>query len=357
MAVREEKEKTRARVLTGFWLRAIGFVLVCSLILSYALYVMTPKNDYGICSMVYYYQQPQDTVDVLVLGTSQAYSGVNTAALWRDYGLAAYDLCGAEMPYWAVYYYLEEALKTQHPRLILLDAKPAIYAQPYSKKGRVIMSTYGIRSIVTRTASIIASTHPDNTASFAIGFPQVHGRYNEITTDDFRIPPDNGGRGSDWKGYMEMDAVDVFYPPTIVRPEEQKPLQEKQQYYFEKILKVARERGISLVLIGFPNPDYAYDHPYYNTVKNIAAEYGFPFWNYNLPGELNGLDYETHFADWQHLNTEGSLLFTSQLGERIRHEFEVPDRRGQEQWNSWQSDADRWFSEYENRKKAAEEDE
>lgn len=352
----EEKTKSRGRVLGGFWLRMICFALVCSLALGYALYVLTPKNDYGICSMVNYYAQERNTVDVLVLGTSLAYSGVNTSLLWRDYGLAVYDLCGAEMPYWAIYYYLEEALKTQTPGLILLDAKPSIYALPYSRKERVILSTYGIMSPANRIGAIIASSHPDNVPGFVLGFPRVHNRFSEVTAEDFQVPTTNGGRGPTWKGFMETTGTDWFPVPEIKKEDEVKALQEKQQYYYEKILQTAKDHGIQLVLVGFPTPDYAYDYPYYRAAAEIAAEYGFSFWNFNEPGELEGLDYEIHFADWQHLNTEGNQIFSTQLGQRIQETFGLPDRRGEAKWASWQEDADRWFTEYETRKAAEEED-
>ena len=210
-----KQQKKRSRVLAGFYIRMVCFFLIAVLVLGYALYVLTPKNDYGICSMVNYYFQPRDTVDVLVLGTSTAYSGVNTNVLWRKYGIAAYDLCGAEMPYWAIYYYLREALKTQHPKVILLDAKQSIYALPYSRKSRVILSTYGIKSPVNRFGSIIASTHPSNTLSFLIGYPHIHNNYANITAEDFFIPANNGNRGANWKGYIEMYATDTFFAPVL----------------------------------------------------------------------------------------------------------------------------------------------
>jgi len=350
-----KQQKKRSRVLAGFYIRMVCFFLIAVLVLGYALYVLTPKNDYGICSMVNYYFQPRDTVDVLVLGTSTAYSGVNTNVLWRKYGIAAYDLCGAEMPYWAIYYYLREALKTQHPKVILLDAKPSIYALPYSRKSRVILSTYGIKSPVNRFGSIIASTHPSNTLSFLVGYPHIHNNYANITAEDFFIPANNGNRGANWKGYIEMDATDTFFAPVLEWNDTQKPLQDKQKYYLEMIYQTAMEHGIQLVLVGFPNPDYAYDHPYYNTTSALAAEYGFSYWNFNQPEELTGLDYERHFADWQHLNIEGSLLFTKQLGAKIKEEFQMPDRRGLSAWNSWEACANEWFAFYQHREKERDE--
>ena len=337
---------SRTRQLVGFALRMVCFLVVTFIICDYALYVLTPKNDYGICSILQYYEQSPETVDVLVLGTSVAYSGINTNILWKEYGIAAFDLCGAEMPYWTIYYYLKEALKTQTPKLILLDAKPSIYALPYSKKGRVILSTDGIRSPINRFSAIVASTHPNNTLSFLIGFPRVHGNYTNLTMEDFVFPPSNGGRGSSWKGYIEMNAVDEFMEPVVKWEEDPKEMQDKQRSYFEKILQLAHARDIPLMLIGMPNPDYGYDHPYFLGLRSIAEDYGIVFLDYNIPGSLPGLNYALHFADWQHLNVDGSVLFTEKMGRDLLERHSLPDHRGDKQWESWEICADQWLEQY-----------
>ena len=120
---------SRKRQLAGFWLRLVCFAALTVLLLSYANFVLTPRHDYGICSMMNLYRQPANSIDVLTVGTSLAYAGINTNVLWEEYGIASYNLCSAEQPFWVSYYTIKEALKTQRPKLILLDAKPAIYTR------------------------------------------------------------------------------------------------------------------------------------------------------------------------------------------------------------------------------------
>ena len=148
--MKAQKTASRGKQIAFFWLRLVIFACVAVLLLSYANYVLTPKHDYGICSMMNLYRQPKDSVDVLAVGTSLAYSGINTNVLWQEYGIAAYNLCSAEQPFWVSYYTIREVLKTQHPKLILLDAKPAIYTRDYSRRGRTILSTFGIRGLENR---------------------------------------------------------------------------------------------------------------------------------------------------------------------------------------------------------------
>ena len=154
--IMEEKTESRRRVLVFFWMRLAGFAVIAALMLSYATYVLTPKSDFVISSMINIYRQPEDSVDVLAVGTSLTYAGINTNVLWSEFGIASYNLCSAEQPFWVSYYTIKEVLKTQHPRVILLDAKPSIYERDYTKRGRTILSTYGIRGLENRMGAIMA---------------------------------------------------------------------------------------------------------------------------------------------------------------------------------------------------------
>ena len=342
-----ERKNTRPRGTkrAAFFLRTILFFALLLALAAYGVYVCTPKYEYGICSMVNLYQQPENSVDVLMLGTSLAYSGVNTNVLWREYGIACYNLCGAELPYWAEYYMLREALKTQRPQLILLDAKSSIYTRDYSSRERTILSTFGIRSPENRIGAIFACVkNREDAQGFVLGLPEVHNRYPDVTAADFSFPPDNGGRGPNWKGYIETDEVEQHVRPSLTWNTVSQNIPAKTEEYFRRILALAREEGIPLLLIGFPNPDYANDHMYYNKIRNIAQEYGVPFTNYNDPSLRFGLRYSSDFADWQHLNVKGSMNFTRKLGQDLMDAYSLPDRRDDPYYASYEACALDWYA-------------
>ncbi len=342
----QTKPEKKSRDIVCFWLRLIAFALLVFAVLAYASFVLTPKYDYGICSIVNLYQQKENSIDVLVLGTSLAYAGVNTNILWQEYGLATYNLCNAEQPFWISYYYLEEALKTQMPRLILLDAKASIYEKDYLKPARTILCTYGIRAPVTRLKAIAASVEKQEVLGFYLAFPKLHNNYSEMNWDAFQLFPDNGGRGPTWKGFIEVDQFEKHERPSLVWTDIKRPLNAKQQEYFEKILQLTQQKGIPVLLVGFPNPDYANDHMFYNSLWSVAAQYGVSGINYNNPNLRFGLRYSSDFADWQHLNIKGSVTFSRRLGEDIRTCFDVPDRRGDPEYASYDLCAADWYAKY-----------
>ena len=348
-ALQEEKrqKKARRKNLAGFGVRAICFTLITLLLLVYANYVFTPKHDYGICSMVTYYSQEPDTIDVLTIGTSLAYAGINTNVLWEEYGIAAYNLCSAEQPFWVSYYTLKEALKTQHPKVIFLDAKAATYTRDYSKRGRTILSTFGICGIENRINATIACVEtPADAVTYLLGLPEVHSNYKKLGWNDFVFPPDNGGRGSTWKGYIESDVIDPHEKPSVVWNSTKRNMNPREEEYARKIFQLAQDENIPIVLIGLPNPDYANDHMYYNALWSVAAEYGISGVNYNDPNIRFGLRYSTDFADWQHLNVKGSVTFSRKLGKDLTEWFGIPDRRGDPRYTSWDECAKIWYDKY-----------
>lgn len=342
-----EPTASRRKILLCFWLRLVCFALLALAMLFYANYVLTPKHDYGICSMVNLYRQEPDSIDVLAVGTSLTYAGVNTNVLWAEYGIAAYDLCSAEQPFWVSYYVIREALKTQHPRLILLDAKSSIYTQDFSRRGRTILSTYGIAGLENRIGAIQACVEtPQEAVGYILGLPEVHSNYQRLTFSDFRLPPDNGGRGENWKGFIEAKGVEAHERPSLVYNSVRRNMNARQEEYARKIFALAQQEGIELMLIGIPNPDYAHDHMYYNALWAVAEEYGISGINYNDPSLRYGLRYSSDFADWQHLNVKGSVTFSRKLGADLMERYDLPDRRGDARYDSYAVSAAQWYEQY-----------
>lgn len=337
----------RAKQTGAFWFRLVCFALSAVLLVVYATYVLTPKHDYGVCSMINLYAQPQNSVDVLSVGTSLAYAGINTNTLWSEYGIASYNLCSAEQPFWVSYYTILEALKTQRPKVILLDAKPAVYSRDYTRRGRTILSTYGILGLGNRIGAMLACVErPEDAIGYILGLPEVHSNYQRLSVSDFCFPPDNGGRGAAWKGYIEMDETNHHQRPSLVWTDIKRNMNVREEEYVRRIFELAQAEGIKLLLIGMPNPDYASDHMFYNALWSIAGEYGIDGINYNHPDLRYGLRYSSDFADWQHLNVKGSVTFSRKLASDLKELFDLPDRRGNALYASYDACSADWYAQY-----------
>ncbi|HOO27524.1 MAG TPA: hypothetical protein PLU43_03595, partial [Lachnospiraceae bacterium] len=103
----------------------IGKIILFAVCLSAILFginqILKYKSNDGINQMRAFYTNDENSIDVLFMGSSHSYSNVNTGVLYDDFGIAAYDLGGAEQLLWNDYYWLVEALKTQKPKVIVLE--------------------------------------------------------------------------------------------------------------------------------------------------------------------------------------------------------------------------------------------
>lgn len=314
--------------------RLLLFVVIFGILCAVVVFALTPKKDFGSGSMLNLYAQPPQTVDVLAVGTSMTYAGVNTNVLWANWGIAAYDLASAEQQYWNTYFCLEEALKTQRPRVILLDAKPATYPDDGTKRGRTIMSTYGILSPGTRLAAI-RETAGAEWLDYAFAFPQIHEFWKDFSWSDILPAGWTGERAPSWKGFIEKDDLERHEKPSLVWTDIKRSLNVREAEYFGKICDLAEANGVSLLLIAYPNPDYASDHMFYNSLWALADERGVPHLNLNDPAGHYRFRYSSDFADWQHLNVQGSIKLSKILGAYLADNYALADHRGDAAYGSW----------------------
>ena len=117
--------------------RALCLILALLIALGGLWYVdrvLRLKRVDGILTMQNFYAQRENTVDVLLIGNSHSGTNVDTATLWREQGIASYNLWGGVQPLWNSYHFLVEALKYQTPKLVILEITPAISDYEYSEQ-------------------------------------------------------------------------------------------------------------------------------------------------------------------------------------------------------------------------------
>jgi hypothetical protein len=198
-----------------------------------------------------------------------------------------------------------------------------------------------------RIGAILACVKDKQDAlGYVLGLPKIHGNYNQITLDDFIFPPNNGGRGASWKGFIEINDTVSYNRPSFEWATDERRMNQKEETYVRKIFELAKSEGIEIMLFSAPYPDYPSDHLYYNTLWRIADEYGVFSTNYNHPDLRNMMNYSYDFSDSQHMNVKGSMAFSSRLGADLKKRYMLPDHRGEETYISYDECATIWSDTY-----------
>ena len=319
--------------------------LITVIALAFLNRILLIKRSDGITDVIEFYAQKNNTIDVLVVGSSHAGMNLDSAAFWDKEGISAYVMWGSVQPFWNSYYFIKEALKTQKPKVIVLEVDAATYDFEYSDSSRQITNTAGLKLSLNKISSVMASTEPSKWIGLLLGYPYYHDRYSEITKNDFNYFP--------WsKGLENKKGTSVRFGTYAYGPEycgditECMPIYEKEEQYLRKIIEYCQDIGQPLVLISTPVLTRRNNQPYYNTVKNIADEYKVEYYNFNLMDEETGFNGTHYWQDANHLNTEGARTITSWLARKLKEEYDLVDHRGDKNYESWQINSDMLNSEY-----------
>jgi hypothetical protein len=343
------ENRTKKKILACI----ISFVILAGVIIL-ADILFKEITVHGVKQGLAFYDQPEDSIDVLVLGSSHVHYGVNTAKLWEDYGISAYDYSSAEQALWVSYYYLIEACKTQKPKVVVLDFfSPAAFQDDHKYKYAYLSDTlYGIRFSFNKLRLMYACfDHKlDLWNTYFPGFFGYHDQYQNMESADFaRLFADY----EDFKGFTPYFE---YYPisPNSIGTDEVLPPSQKSQKYLKKILDYTKKHDIELYITIVPynvNQEQVTDvvqeeDKRYNWLEQYIAErreegYENVYFDYTLRHmesfDLHMGDGEDMYDD-SHLNYYGSCKFTDYLGKDLLERYGadlIPDHREDPYYSSW----------------------
>lgn len=292
------------------------------------------KYEDGILPMEDLYEYPDNSIDVLLIGSSHVGVNVDTVRLCNEYGIAAYNLWGAVQPSWNSYYYLVEALKTQTPRVVVMETFLVSQDYEYMDYSRIIKNTVGMKMSKNKVDAVFASATKDVLADVLLGFSTYHTRYGDLEEKDFERYAWN--RKISDKNVNNGDYITVCQPPERVGSGETEALGEKMEEYFIKIIELCRQKDIPLVLYTSPYSASEKEMMRYNRIGEIAERYGVPYVNYNLIYEEIDIDYDSDFADSAgHFNNGGVEKMTAAIGTYLKANYELPERYDDRWFNMW----------------------
>lgn len=320
-------------------LKVICFIVILSVLFFQFEKVFNFKYGDGIYSLSCFYEEPENSIDVLCFGSSHVFENINTGVLWSEYGIADFNLCGSVQPIWNTYYYMKEALKTQRPKVMIVDIYGTIQTEDYTDHSRIIKNNYGLKFSKDKIDSILVSSPKESWLDYLMEHSNYHNRYSEIGRSDF-VEHLGMGNYKHWKGFGLNTATQSISEPKEFYTNEITKLTDKVTEYLLKIIDLSKQNNIPLLLIKTPYKITLDDQRKYNTVEKIAKENNIPFVNFNLYYKEIGLDFNIDYADNNHMNHLGNVKFSRYFAEYLKDNYDIPDRRGDSMYDSYDLMAD-----------------
>ncbi len=318
-------------------------ILVCLGIIVVLFYLYLPPHENCIDTMnktVGY-----NHVDILCVGSSHMFCGLNPAQMYKDHGFAAYIIAHGSQSPWQSYYYLKEALRTQTPQLVILDVYMFQYDyeayQDYQTVVNLLNTPLSCNKISALNASVAESK-----LNILLRFPYIYDEYDEwpgFTLEKYYGNEDYS-LGFNYDNTTDKKEIEEYGIGEADNVTSVHKINEKNEEYLRKIVCYCKDRGIEIVLINAPWPFVGYDsQARFNYIDQIASEYDICFIDGNRKWDDIGVDWTTDsMGNGGHLNYSGVTKFTAYTDRILERNFKLPDRRGNTDYLAWEESV-RWL--------------
>lgn len=310
------------------FIRAICFILLLSFILFNVNQVLKRKSISGAWNMTIktngFYNEEVNKFDVIGFGSSHMYCTVNPLTIWKNTGIPTYLLTSQQQPTSATYYYIKEALKTQSPKVVLVETYMFTLPPIKNDEGVFHDAVDFLKPSKNKIDLINAMVPKSERISYYIPFLKYHTRWEELQEQDFN---NNYLEKKDWlKGYVFLKNAEVINIDSSVNNYNKRlPIPEENLKYLNKIVELSKEENFKLVLIASPYGVSLEQQGVLNSIQDFSEENGIDFINFNnLFDELN-LDSKTDFYDLGHTNVYGAEKVSKYLSEYLQNKYALKD--------------------------------
>ncbi len=324
--------------------RRIAGIFVFLLIFCAGLFgigvFFSPKNG----TIDGFYAEPKNSIDALFVGSSHIMAGISPAQIWQEHQYTSYVMYSWSQPPWTTYHYVKEALKTQKPKVIVVDGYNYTYGNfsflPENADSVSDGFSLQMPPSFNRIALAAAMSRCQKNAQKLYNYLPVirfHARWQYLTKEDFTYP--FVSHPTTAKGFgplYEHRAITQLAPPAHLKEGALYPHAEE---YLLKLIGLCEKNKIPLMVMTTPYQFMPGEYEAFARIKRICKENNAAYLNYNEPHFLkqSKFDYATDMAENEHINFRGSAKITAHLGTYLATHYQLPGRKYPAQViKSWQ---------------------
>lgn len=302
--------------------KIVAFLLVCAILLHALSPIFVPKNNNKQSGIKYenargFYGEKLQTIDILSLGNSDLYSAMNPLQLWKEQGYTSYVCAEPSQNIFSAYYLLKEVLKSQRPKLIILE----------------------VDELFTKSETDDIDEVINNTLKYAFPIFEYHSRWKSLQIKDIKH------RGLKYNARMESKGY-IFHNKVKSNPEgfrymakkRESHISETTKLYLKKLISYARENNAEVMFVWYPSATTA-TTTRHKSIQELSDQYDVPFVDFNMNQYDTKFDWSTDTRDGgNHLNYNGARKMTKYIGQYIQKNYQLTDHRNDPKFEQWNKD-------------------
>lgn len=285
-------------------------------------YMLAPKDNTAEGGIVNpnangFFSEPKDSIDIAVVGNSDAYSGFSPLELWNEYGYTSYVSAEGHQTVAQSYSQLKKIMKCHSVKLIILET------DGFFTKSKIVEST----------AKLINASMGSSFLVF-----QYHDRWKKVKLRELLKAPDYTAHCTAKGQWLSNEVKGYMGGEYMVKTDKREEIPFSTKTSLDMLVKMCRENEVKLLFLELPSQS-SWNYKRHNAVKDYADENGITFLDLNIDRESFGFDWKTDTRDGgNHLNNRGARKTTLFIGKYLNENYSLSDHRGDDRFKQWNSD-------------------
>lgn len=285
-----------------------------------------------------FHDMPENSIEVIVYGSSRAWAGVNVMEMYEKYGIGAYNYGCKWQAMNTTKLFIHDSFRTQTPKVVLIECHRVNTLLEDMDPDGEIYYTHAVPEMPEKWAYLrqCFGSHIGRYLSYYLPLVGNHGNWINVNAESFL-------KNSDWQDFYKTmgyeDKGKETTPLIINDPEtfNQRDPSDEALENLNNIVKMCKERGAEII---FFNTPWQGEYKYGDFFTKYAAENGCAYFNLFEKMDEIGIDPDTDFSDTAHLNRSGATKVADYLGAYIAENYDVTDMRLVEN-NIWEQGLNR----------------
>lgn len=289
-----------------------------------------------------FYSLPKNSLDAVYIGPSSVYRFWIGPEAFHNHGITAYGLSTSAQPISAAKFLMNEADKTQHPKLYIIDLRSVTWTDYTAGDIRKVTDNMSfsfnrIDAINTMPKSVGLESKTFN-LEYYLSFIKYHGRWTDTLTKDDFTGICTTDEFENYMGYAANNNLTTKVN-TVSKPHntsKKQNLSALNKKYLVDLLEYCLQSGKKVLFTISPFSANKLEAEELNEAKSIAAQYGFPILDGISKFNEIGMNCRTDYYSARHTNVYGAQKYTNYLANYLVKTYHLPDHRGDAAYSSWE---------------------
>lgn len=298
--------------------------------------------------------EPENSIDIALIGSSDLYSGFIPIKIWDKYGYTSTVISTPKQTVSRSYTFLEELLKTQKPKLLVIETDMFYAGIPVKGLTDIINDKANgtpIKSKLKSTFKIISNMDIGGNIENRFTAFMFHDEWKKLKKDSLEKVIKNNDTVTCEHGY---NFNKIIFPANdnnrmdITNSTEKIP--EENIMYIKKMLNLCDKMDIKIIFLEMPSLN-SWNYARHNAVEQFAQNMNIEFVDMNMKDNFDksGIKCETDFRDnGEHLNYYGAEKATLFFGDIIENMYDsvLYDKRDNHDYMYWHKSSDAFKEKY-----------